>query len=197
MKLNKYFKLKPDSIHPPNDYLGNKIKLTTLPNGRQAWGQSSSHYVRAAVKNLEVWMAKEGYRMSKKTATPMSSSYRPELDVSPQLNAEKANYYQSTIGVLRWIIETGRLDITTEVSMLAAHMAVPRKGHLKAAFQVFAYLKMKHNARLIYDPTYPRIDPSQFREDESWTSFYGDVKGSNTNKCTLATRKECCTEIVC
>jgi hypothetical protein len=22
MKLNKYFKLKPDSIHPPNDYLG-------------------------------------------------------------------------------------------------------------------------------------------------------------------------------
>jgi hypothetical protein len=42
--------------------------------------------------------------------------------------------------------------------MLAAHMAAPREGHLRAAFQVFAYLKLKHNARLIYDPTFPRID---------------------------------------
>jgi hypothetical protein len=30
MKLNKYFKLKPDSIHPPDDYLGTKIKKTTM-----------------------------------------------------------------------------------------------------------------------------------------------------------------------
>jgi hypothetical protein len=59
----------------------------------------------------------------------MSSSYRPELDVSQELNAEKVNYYQSIIGVMRWIIETGRLDITTDVSMLAAHMAAPREGH--------------------------------------------------------------------
>ena len=176
MKLNKYFKLKPDSIHAPDDYLGTKIKLTTLPNGRKAWGQSSSQYIRAAIKNLEDWMSKEGYRLPKKAATPMSSSYRPELDVSQELSAEKANYYQSIIGVLRWIIETGRLDITTEVSMLAAHMAAPREGHLRAAFQVFAYLKLKHNARLIYDPTVPRIDTTKFREDESWTSFYGEVK---------------------
>jgi hypothetical protein len=37
MKLNKYFKLKKDSIHPPNDYFGTKIKKTTLPNGATAW----------------------------------------------------------------------------------------------------------------------------------------------------------------
>ena len=106
----------------------------------------------------------------------MVSSYKPELDVTPELDADKANFYQSQVGVLRWIIEMGRLDITTEVSMLAAHMAAPREGHLRAVYQVFAYLKNKHNARLIYDPTYPRIDRSQFKSDESWETFYGDVK---------------------
>jgi Reverse transcriptase (RNA-dependent DNA polymerase) len=43
MKLNKYLKLKPDSIHPPDDCLGTKINKTTLPNGATAWRQSSSH----------------------------------------------------------------------------------------------------------------------------------------------------------
>jgi Reverse transcriptase (RNA-dependent DNA polymerase) len=177
MKLNKYFKLKPDSIQPPDDYLGTKIKLTTLPNGQKAWGQSSSHYVRRAVQNVEDWIAKEGYKqLPRKAKTPMVSSYKPELDVSTELDADKANYYQSLVGVLRWIIELGRLDITTEVSMLAAHMAAPREGHLQAVFQVFAYLKQKHNARLIYDPTYPTIDVSQFKLDEDWTAFYGDMK---------------------
>jgi hypothetical protein len=60
----------------------------------------------------------------------------------------------------------GRLDITTEVSMLAAHMEAPREGNLTAVFHVFAYLKNKHNARLIYDPSYPRIETSDFKNYE-------------------------------
>jgi len=175
-RLNKYFSLKPDSIHPPDDYLGTKIKKTTLPNGQIAWGQSSSHYVNIAVSNLEKWMKPRGYTFPKKVATPMISSYKPEIDVSPCLDDELANYYQSLVGVLRWIIECGRLDITTEVSMLAAHMAMPRIGHLHAAFRVFAYLKLKHNARLIFDPTYPNINFDTFKDKEDWIPFYGDVK---------------------
>jgi hypothetical protein len=64
----------------------------------------------------------------------MVSCYKPELDVSAELDAEMANFYQSQVGVLRWIIEMGRLDITTEVSMLAAHMAAPREGHMRAVY---------------------------------------------------------------
>ena len=175
-RINCYFKLKPDSIHAPDDYLGTKIRLTTLPNGVKAWGQSSSHYILNAVANLEAWMQKNGYKLPVKASTPMSTSYRPELDVSPILGANLANYYQSLIGVLRWAIEIGRIDITTEVSMLAAHMAMPREGHLYAVFQVFAYLKNKHNSRLIFDPTPPRINMNQFKANEDWTTFYGDVK---------------------
>jgi hypothetical protein len=80
------------------------------------------------------------------------------------------------IGVLQWAVKIGRIDITTEVSMLAAHMRMPRKGHLISVFRVFAYLKQKHNARMIYDPTYPKIDYTKFRANEEWEKFYGDVK---------------------
>jgi hypothetical protein len=38
IKLNKYFKLKPDSIHLPDDYLGTKIQKMGLPNGASASG---------------------------------------------------------------------------------------------------------------------------------------------------------------
>jgi hypothetical protein len=100
MKLTKYFKLKPDSIHPPDDYLGTKIKKTVLPNGESAWGQSSSHYVRNAVKNLEEWTVKEGRKLSKKAPTPMSSTYKSEVDVSLELSPEMANFYQSQVGQL-------------------------------------------------------------------------------------------------
>ena len=174
-RLNHYFKLKPDSIHPPDDYLGTKIKLTTLPNGVKAWGQSSSHYILNSVANLEDWMSKNGYKLPRKASTPMSTSYRPELDVSPLLDENLANYYQSLIGVLRWAVEIGRIDITTEVSMLASHMAMPREGHLFAVFHVFAYLKQKHNSRLIFDPTPQRINVNQFKVNEDWKTFYGDV----------------------
>ena len=92
------------------------------------------------------------------------------------LSAKLANYYQSLIGVLRWAIEIGRIDITTEVSMLAEHMAMPREVHLFAVFQVFAYLKQKHNSRLILDPTPPRINMEHFKGNEDWSGFYGDVK---------------------
>jgi hypothetical protein len=147
MKLNKYFELKPDSIHPHDDYLGTKIKKTVLHNVPLAWGQSSSHYVRNSMKNLEEWIVKEGTKLPKKAPTLMSRTYNLEVNVSPELSPEMADFSQSQVGVLRWIIEMGRLDITTEVSMLAAQMAAPREGHLTAVFHVFVYLKSKHNAR--------------------------------------------------
>jgi hypothetical protein len=81
----------------------------------------------------------------------MEMNYQPELDILRTLDPEEANYYQSQIGVLRWVVELGCLDITTEVSMLLSHNALPREGHLNAVFQIFSYLKTKTNARLVLD----------------------------------------------
>jgi hypothetical protein len=105
----------------------------------------------------------------------MSTTYRPELDISPELSAEVANWYQSAIGVLRWAIELGRIDIVTEVSMLASQMALPREGHLVAVLRIFSYLKKHHNSRIAFDPTYPEIDQSQFPRKD-WRRFYDNAE---------------------
>jgi hypothetical protein len=144
--VNTYFHLKPESVGPPKIYLGAKLSKTTLENGVSAWCNSSHRYVQEAIKNTEQYIHKHGAKMlRKKTPSPMESNYRPELDVSPILGPERANYYLSQLGILRWIVELGRMDIATEVSMLAAHNALPREGHLASVFRIHSHLKKKRN----------------------------------------------------
>ena len=44
-----------------------------------------------------------------------------------------------------------------------------------AVFHVFAYLKARHNSLIVFDPTYPSIDKTNFQEHE-WKQLYVDVK---------------------
>ena len=67
-------------------------------------------------------------------------------------------------------MELGRIDIITEVSMLASQLALPREGHLEAVFHIFGYLKGHHNARMVFDLTYPTPDMSIFQEYD-WCCF--------------------------
>ena len=93
---------------------------------------------------------------------PMQASYRPELDVSPELNHCDASYYQSLIGVPQWIVELGRVTICLEVSMLLSHLVLPYEGHLEPVFQIFGSLKKYHNTKFVYDPGDPEINAAQF-----------------------------------
>ena len=164
-------------LSDPNLYLGAKLKKVQLHNGVWAWGQSPSKYVQEAVRNVEQHLAKKanGMKLNKRAKAPFPTGYHAELDVTPELGPEEANYYQSQIGVLRWMVELGRIDIIAEVSVLSSHLALPREGHLEAVFHLFGYLKNKHNTRMVFDPTYPTIDESNFKECD-WKNFYGDVK---------------------
>ena len=67
------------------------------------------------------------------------------------------------------------IDIITEVSLLSSHVAFPREGHLEAAVHVMAHVGQRYNSRLVYDPTYPEIDHSVFKECD-WLEFYKDAK---------------------
>ena len=79
--------------------------------------------------------------MPNKAPTPMPNEYCPEIDISPELNATDATYDQSLVGILRWMVELGRVDIIIEVSMLSSCLVLPREGHLKQLFCMFAYLE--------------------------------------------------------
>ena len=176
-ELDKFFQMKPGSIGDPDIYLGAKLRKVQLDNGVHAWGMSASKYVNEAVHNAEDCLAANfgGQKLPKRASAPWPSDYVSELDSSPELNVNLANYCQSQIGVLNWMVELGHVDIITETNKLASHMALPREGHLDAVFHVFGYLKNKHNSRMVFDPTYPDIDMTVFKEQD-WESFYGDVK---------------------
>jgi hypothetical protein len=72
-------------------------------------------------------------------------------------------------------VKLGCIDIVTEVSMLSTHLFLPREGHLEYVFHVFVYLGPHHNARVVFDPTYPSVELGTFIKTD-WKSMYGDVK---------------------
>jgi hypothetical protein len=134
----------------PTFYLGAKIKKTVIPNGVVAWGMSSSKYVQAAVQNVQEYLKKNGDRkLKKKASAPFEATYRVEIDKRPVLGPEMANYVQSQIGILRWCVELGRIDIITEVSMISTFLYMPREGHLGAVYHLFANLSLHHNATIL------------------------------------------------
>ena len=69
------------------------------------------------------------------------------------------------------MVELGRIDTTTKVSLLSSNMALPQDGHLEAAVHFLAHVGQKYNSRLVHDPSYPEIDHSVFKECD-WTEFY-------------------------
>ena len=85
----------------------------------------------------------------------MKKSYRPELDVTPELSDAYASYYQSLIGILRWIVELVQVDICLEVSMIYLNLVLPRIGYLRQIIKIFSHIKKYHNTELVYDPTSP------------------------------------------
>ena len=146
-EIGRYFELKPDSIGPPSLYLGGHLRKIELSNGVEAWAFGSTQYVQTAVKNVEEYLAKIGQSLKAKALDPIPKGYRPEIDVSEELGPEEASYFMSLVGITRWIVELGRIDICTEVSMLSSHLALPRREHLDALLHMFVYLK-KHHAPL-------------------------------------------------
>ena len=60
-----------------------------------------------------------------------------------------------------------RIDIAVEVSQLYSFLAMPRQGHLVNTLQIMYYLKIKHNSRLVLDPSYPGIDMSELNSNEN------------------------------
>ena len=145
-----------------------------LHNGIWAWFLSLSKYFQEVVRICKEYISKhlnKGYKLLERTENILESGCCPELNVSLLLGPKEASYYHSLIGVMRWNIEIGWIDINTEVSLLSLHSAIPRQGHLGAALHIMGYLKLRHNTRLAFDPSYPVIGECNFWECD-WTDFF-------------------------
>ena len=87
------------------------MRKVELENAVEAWAFGSSQYVQAAVHNVQDYLSTSvaagdsKYSLPRKATTPIKSTYRPELDVTPELYETEASHYQSLIGILRWMVE--------------------------------------------------------------------------------------------
>ena len=161
--IKAVFKLKGDKASPPDMYLGVTLEKLKNSKGTKCWTMSPEKYVNAAVKSVEETLAKDGKRLPGSCSTPMLGTYHPSEDTSAELNADGLGLYQELIGVLRWAVEIGRLDILLEVALLSSHLALPRRGHLEQVYHIFGYLKTASRRRIFLDPDYPNISEDRFQ----------------------------------
>ena len=178
-QINESFEVKPESIGPPSTYLGAQIYRHNLPDGRQAWGMTSEKYIKNAIRTVEDMLDEDGDGCKLKTTakTALPTNYRPELESTPELNATLLSRYRQLIGILRWAVELGRVDIYVEVALLSQYLASPREGHLQAVYHIFSYLRRRPVAKMVFDPIDVSLDESAFHDVETggWYEYYGHV----------------------
>ena len=172
-KVDQHYKVKDGSDGVPTRYLGANISKYTLPDGTWAWAIGSDEYCKTAVENVEAWLLRKHEHLKTKTSSVFPSGWKPETDVSGLLRDGDASYYSSQIGILRWLVELGRMDIAVEVSQLAAFSAAPREGHLAAVLHLYAYLKSHKRCKIVMDPTY-KLHAATVKH--AWEDFYQDAK---------------------
>ena len=100
--ISNIYRMKEDSIMKPIMYLGAVVKEYRLPDNpaKTVWSMSAEKYIKEAIRTVESDLAKLDKRLPSNISTPLSSNYRPELDVSPTLDDDFTNWYQKLIGIL-------------------------------------------------------------------------------------------------
>ena len=174
-RLQQVYELRDDTIGPPEIYLGALIGTTQLPDGRSMWHMAADKYIENAVKVVEDLLDKDGQGLTlKKAKAPFPNDYKPEMDVTAELDDPGISRFRQLIGILRWAVELGRIDMYLEVSTLSQYLASPREGHLEVAYHIFAFLKGHPTQKVVFDATEPYVDESRFAKVD-WTETYGEL----------------------
>ena len=103
------------------------------------------------------------------------SGYWTETNTFPKLKSEGVAQYQYMVGLLRWEVDLGRVDILLETALMSTYLAFPHRGHLEHIFHVFGYLKANPKRKLCFDPQHPKIHEHLFDAND-WYALYWDAK---------------------
>ena len=103
--------------------------------------QSARGYVERMSDNFERMF---GHK-PREYKSPLEPNDHPELDLTPELDEDGTQMYQSLIGSLQWTVSLGRIDVATAVMTMSGFCANPRKGHLDRVKRIIGYAaKFKH-----------------------------------------------------
>ena len=160
--IKSHYEVNSSSIGPPTQYLGADVKKVTQPGnptGCEYWAFSANTYVKNAVRNVKMLLKEVGRNLKTTAKSPFpSTSYRSETSTTEECDADGASRFSQLIGVLRWAIKLGRIDMYTEVSLLSQHLALPRIGHLETVYHVLAYLQKYDKSSIIGSNSYYNND---------------------------------------
>lgn len=179
--IGEKFEIKNDEYGTPTQYLGADVQKLQADDGRIVWALSSESYIKGAIDTVQRLLAEDGRQLKsgkRNHKGPLPPGYKPELDTTPELRIEHVSRYQQLIGILRWAVELGRIDIQIEVAIMSQYQMNPREGHLEALYLVFHYLWKHPRKRIVMDPAVPNINQQAFNNADikDWEPFYGDVE---------------------
>ena len=137
----------------------NFVKWKFLDNSK-FWWVNVRDYIANAIDLANNIMEQKGkmFVYVKQSKRKMLIIYRPELYVSLVLNPKETQEYQWFIGIARWIIELGRVDILCEVSLLSSHLVMPQKLHMEALMGILFYIENSYGKTIVVDAIIPKVD---------------------------------------
>ena len=76
-------------------YVGTLIQKVETADGTECWMMSAEKYVKAAVENVEIQLAKSNYRLTSRCDISMDIIYHQSEDVTKEMNSEVLQEFRS------------------------------------------------------------------------------------------------------
>ena len=94
------------------------------------------------------------------------------MEKSDDLILELLSCYLQLIGILLWVMELGRINIFTEVVVMAQYSASPKLRHLEGLYHMFECLWNHEMYRVVFDPFQTNVGNIAFESSMmDWRSF--------------------------
>ena len=176
--LTEEYKYRLKDVGEPTRYLGAEVgKHDVNSDGTATWYMSARLYLKQAILEIErKWGNITKLFPRQVLDTPMLAGSHPELDTTDFLDDEDTQLYQSYVGVLRWAVELGRVDLAHAAGVMARFSAAPRQGHMVDIIRIFCYCKKHLDSKIVFDATLKEFDDIEWVQHD-WRQFYPDING--------------------
>ena len=117
--------------------------------------------MQGAIYTVQRLLSKDGrtFKTEKRPhKVPLPHGYKPELDMNYECDADHTLKYQQFIGILRWYMELGCINIQLEVALISQYQMIPRGAKLEALYLIFCFLWKNPKKNQVMDPSTPKID---------------------------------------
>ncbi|CAJ1957701.1 unnamed protein product [Cylindrotheca closterium] len=105
----------PDLIKEPTTYLGATISKHKLDGDDYfTWAIGSEEYLQVSLRVVKKRIAPMQLTLKKKVYSTLPTGYKPELDSTPFVDDDTAILYMQLIGILRWLVELGGIDVAAK-----------------------------------------------------------------------------------